>query len=81
MYHWKQLFTNNSNTTNSSHFYSAISHWQGRAHYALQDQQKCIHKNHYALQNQQKCIHKIYNKKKNTMLYKINKNVHQKTLK
>ena len=36
-------------------------------------------KKDYALQNQQKCIHKIF--KKHTMLYKINKNLHKKHLK
>ena len=28
---------------NISHFYSSVSHRQGSAHHALQDQQKCIH--------------------------------------
>ena len=36
---WKFVINNN----NRSHFCSAVSHWQGWAHRALQDQQNCVH--------------------------------------
>ena len=30
------------NNSNSGHFYNAVSHQQGWAYHALQDQQKCM---------------------------------------
>ena len=38
-------FPNNNNNNNSGYFCKAVYHREGWAYHALQDQQKCVHKN------------------------------------